>query len=330
MTPDVPRVKIVTTGGTICMKVDPRTGGAVPALSGEDLVATVRGLDRAARVQVEEFLRLPGTDMGPSTWAPLVRRLKAIFAGDPGLAGIVVTHGTGLLDEAAYFADLGLDEPRPVVFTGAARNASIWDTDGPRNILGAARVAASPAAREMGVLVCLNDQVHAARDAVKRHANSVEAYMSGDHGLLGNAYGDTVRFYRKPLRRLHFSVDRIDPRVEIVMMYSECDGRLVQACIDTKAAGIVVQAVNTGNVNTGLHNALLKALEAGIAVVLATNLPMGQVVPIYGYPGGGKALADAGAVLAEDLKPRKARLLLMFALGETRDRKRLQEIFHNA
>jgi L-asparaginase len=328
--PDLPRVKIVTTGGTICMKVDPRTGGAVPALTGEDLVATVPGLNRAARVEVEEFLRLPGTDMGPSTWAPLVRRLKAAFDEDPSLAGIVVTHGTGLLDEAAYFADLALDEPRPVVFTGAARNASIWDTDGPRNILGAVRVVASPAARGMGVLVCLNDQVHAARDAVKRHANSVEAYISGDHGLLGNVYHDTVRFYRRPLRRPHFSVDRIDPRVEIVRMYSECDGRFVQTCIDTQTSGIVVQAVNTGNVSAGLHHALLKALAAGIAVVLATNLPMGQVAPIYGYPGGGKALADAGAILAEDLKPRKARLLLMFALGETRDRRRLQEIFHSS
>ena len=330
MTPDLLRVNIVTTGGTICMKVDPKTGGTVPALSGEDLVATVPGLDRAARVEVEEFMRLPGTDMGPSTWVPLVRRLRAIFDDDPSLAGIVVTHGTGLLDEAAYFADLGLDEPRPVVFTGAARNASIWDTDGPRNILGAVRAAASPAARGMGVLVCLNDQVHAARDAVKRHANSVEAYMSGDHGLLGNVYHDTVRFYRKPLRRPHFSVDRIDPRVEIVMMYSECDGRFVQTCIDTKASGIVIQAVNTGNVNTGLHKALLRALDAGVVVVLTTNLPMGQVVPIYGYPGGGKALVDAGAIMAEDLKPRKARLLLMFALGETRDRNRLQDIFHSA
>jgi L-asparaginase len=114
------------------------------------------------------------------------------------------------------------------------------------------------------------------------------------------------------------------------MMYSECDGRFVQTCIETGASGIVVQAANTGNVNTGLHTALVKALEAGIAVVLTTNLPAGQVFPIYGYPGGGKALMDAGAIMAEDLKPRKARLLLMFALGETRDPKRLQEIFLNA
>ena len=157
MTATLPRVRIVTTGGTICMKVDPQTGGAVPALSGQDLVATVPGLGNAAGVEVEEFMRLPGTDMGPSTWAPLVRRLRAIFDGDPDLAGVVVTHGTGLLDEAAYFVDLALRETRPVVFTGAARNASIWDSDGPRNILGATRVAAAPAARDLGVLVCLND-----------------------------------------------------------------------------------------------------------------------------------------------------------------------------
>ncbi len=326
----MPRVKVVSTGGTICMKVDPRTGGAVPAVSGADLVAAVPGLEGAARVEVEEFSRVPGTDMGPSTWTPLVKRLRAIFDSDPELAGIVVTHGTGLLDEASYFVDLALDETRPVVLTGAARNASIWDTDGPRNILGATRVAASAAARDMGVLVCLNDQIHAARDAVKRHANSVEAYMSGDHGLLGNVYGDTVRFYRKPLRRPHFSLDKLDPKVEIVMMYSECDGRFVRTCIETGCSGIVIQTVNTGNVSAGLNQAILNALRAAIPVVLATNLPNGQVFPIYGYPGGGKALMDAGAIMAEDLKPRKARLLLMFALGETRDPKRLQEIFLSA
>ena len=326
----LPRVKVISTGGTICMKVDPITGGAVPALSGADLVAAVPGLDGAARVEVEEFSRVPGVDMGPSTWTPLVRRLRAIFDGDPDLAGIVVTHGTGLADEAAYFVDLALAEARPVVFTGAARNASVWDTDGPRNILAATRVAAAPAARDMGVLVCLNDQIHAARDAVKRHANSVEAYMSGDHGLLGNAYYDTVRFYRKPLRRPHFSVEKLDPRVEVVMMYSESDGRFVKTCIDTGVSGIVIVGVNTGNVNTALHHAILNALKAGIVVVLTTNLPNGQVYPIYGFPGGGKALMDAGAIMAEDLKPRKARLLLMFALGETRDPKRLQEIFLNS
>ncbi|MEK6593606.1 MAG: asparaginase [Pseudomonadota bacterium] len=326
----LPRVKVVSTGGTICMKLDPNTGGAVPALSGADLVATVPGLGDAAHVEVEEFSCVPGVDMGPSTWAPLVRRLRAIFDSDPDLAGIVVTHGTGLADEAAYFADLGLAEARPVVFTGAVRNASIWDTDGPRNILGATRVAAAHVARDMGVLVCLNDQIHAARDVVKRHANSVEAYMSGDHGLLGNVYYDTVRFYRKPVRRPHFSIEKLDSRVEIVMMYSESDGRFVKTCIDTGASGIVIQGVNTGNVSTALHTAILKALRAGIVVVLTTNLPNGQVYPIYGFPGGGKALMDAGAIMAEDLKPRKARLLLMFALGETRDPKRLQEIFLNA
>ncbi|MCC6531812.1 MAG: asparaginase [Burkholderiales bacterium] len=312
------------------MKVDPISGGAVPALSGEDLIATVPALSSAARIEVEDFMCLPGTDMGPTTWRPLVHRLRQIFDEDGDLSGIVVTHGTGLADEAAYFVDLGLHESRPVVFTGAARNASIWDTDGPRNILSATHIAASAHARDMGVLVTLNDQIHAARDVVKRHANSVEAYMSGDHGLLGNTYYDKVRIYRRPTRRPHFSVDDIDTRVDIVMMYSECDGHLVHACVERKVSGIVVQGVNTGNVNTAMHNALVKAMEGGITVVLTTNLPNGQVYPVYGFAGGGKALLDAGAIMAEDLKPRKARLLLMYALGKTRDRKELQEIFYSA
>ena len=325
-----PHVKILSTGGTICMKIDPETGGAVPALSGDDLVATVPGLDGAADVEVEDVSKLPGTDMSASTWTPLVHRIRTIFYEDPDLAGIVVTHGTGVMDEAAYFVDLGLDSSRPVVFAGAARNASIWDTDGPRNILGAVRTAASPDARDLGVLICLNDQIHAARDAMKRHANSVEAYHSGDHGLLGNAYYDTVRIYRRPTRLPHFDVDAIDTDVEIVMMYSGTDGKLIRACVDAGVSGIVVQGVNTGNTNTAMGDAIEEAIAAGVVVVMTTNLPIGQVYPIYGYPGGGKALMDAGVIMAEDLKPRKARLLLMYALGQTRDPKELQDIFHSA
>jgi L-asparaginase len=99
-----------------------------------------------------------------------------------------------------------------------------------------------------------------------------------------------VRFYRRPLRRPLFQVEKLDPKVEIVMMYSESDGRFIKTCIDTAVSGIVIQGVNTGNVNGAMHNAILEALRSGIAIVLATNLPRGQVYPIYGFPGGGKAL----------------------------------------
>src|SRR3712207_2327341 len=102
---ELPTVAVVATGGTIAMKVDPRTGGPVPALSGEDLIAAVPELKELAAVRVVEFSNIPSYYMGPDRWPGLSRKIDEVLA-DPGVAGVVVTHGTDTLEETAYFLDL--------------------------------------------------------------------------------------------------------------------------------------------------------------------------------------------------------------------------------
>ena len=138
----LPHVTILSTGGTIASQYDEARGGLVPALTGAELVAAVPGLDEVATVNVEQIANIGSPDMTPEIWQKLARRANALLAGDE-VAGIVITHGTDTLEETAYFLDLTVTSDKPVVMVGAQRAPSFYDTDGPRNLLNAVRVARS-------------------------------------------------------------------------------------------------------------------------------------------------------------------------------------------
>ena len=176
---DLPTVAIIATGGTIAMKIDPATNAPVPALSGEDLISAVPKLKEIANVKVIEFSNVPSDYMGPDLWPGLVRKVDEVLA-DPAITGAVISHGTDTLDQTAYFLDLAVRSDKPVVAVGAQRNASDWDTDGPRNLLNAVRQVTSEKARGMGVTITMNNYINAARDARKTHTSNVQTFTSGD------------------------------------------------------------------------------------------------------------------------------------------------------
>lgn len=265
--------------------------------------------------------------MDPERWAGLQKAAVEALAR-PEVAGVIVSHGTDTLEETGYFLDLTLDTPKPVVLIGAQRNASEKDFDGPRNLLNAARICVTPEARGKGVMIALNNQINAAREVTKTHTSDVETFKSGDYGFLGNVDEDRVVFYRAPLRRQHIPLkaDKL-PYVEIVSMYGGAQGNMVRAAVAAGAKGIVVQALGWGNVNIPMYDAIKEAVGKGIPVVISTAVANGRVLPRYGFQGGGKTLKDAGAVFADNLSPRKARILLMLALQTTAKPDELQRLF---
>jgi L-asparaginase len=244
------------------------------------------------------------------------------------VAGVIITHGTDTLEETAYFLDLTVRSEKPVVLVGAQRNASERDFDGPRNLLNAARICAAPQARGRGVMIALNNQINAAREATKTHTSDVETFKSGDAGFLGVVDQDRVVFARTPTRRQSIVLkDGPLPRVDIVAMYAGADATLLRAAVAGGARGVVVQALGLGNVNIPLYEAIKEAIERGVAVVISTRVPNGRVLPVYGVAGGGKLLKEAGAVFADDLSPQKARILLMLVLQTTSNASEIQEFF---
>jgi L-asparaginase len=316
--PQQPVVAMIATGGTIAMKIDPVRNAPVPAISGEDLLATVPDISKHARIEVNNLSNVPSDYMDPPRWVALTRAVQDTLAR-PEVAGVVVSHGTDTLEETAWWLDLTVASDKPVVLIGAQRNASEPDFDGPRNLLNAVRIATDPASVGKGVVLAMNNQINAARDVTKTHTTNVETFQSGQWGLLGAVDPDRVVWARAPLRRQHVPV-RSDgaamPPVEIVAMYGGADGRLVKAAIDQGARGVVVQALGMGNMNQPMFAAIKDAIGRGVPVVVASRVPECRVLPSYGFEGGGRTLADAGAVMADDLSPQKARILLMLLLQQ--------------
>jgi L-asparaginase len=306
------RCALVTTGGTIVSRIDPASGLAMPVLSGDELLRTLG--DGVGPIEVHDFCRIASPELGPAHWVGLHALATRLLARDE-IHGIVITHGTSTLEDTAWFLDLTLRTDTPVVLTGAQRNASAPDFDGPRNLRAALAICRSPAARGLGVLVSLNEHVNAAREVTKMHTRDVETFQSGEWGQLGSVQGETVRLHRAPLRRLHVPlVASTLPEVEIVSMFPGASGAMVRAAADAGAVGIVVQAVASGHVNAAMEAAIVDVLARDVAVVVATRIPRGGTRTGYGFPGSSRRLVDAGAVLAGDLSPWKARTLLMLAL----------------
>jgi L-asparaginase len=323
----LPVCQMIATGGTIAMKLDPATNAPVPTLSGEDLVAGVPELAKVARVRVESPFNVPSSYMDPERWAEIHRLVVKALASDE-VAGVMVSHGTDTLEETAYFLDLTVSSDKPVVLVGAMRNASKRDFDGPRNLLNAARICVSPEARGKGVMIALNNQINAAREATKTHTSDVETFKSGDFGILGVVDHDRVVFARAPSRRQHIALIGTPlPRVDIVAMYAGADGKLLRAAVAAGAKGVVIQALGLGGVNVPVYEAVKEAIDRGVVVVISTRVPNGRVLPIYGSVGGGKSLKDAGAVFADNLSPQKARILLMLALQSTSNAADVQALF---
>ena len=314
---ELPTVAIVTTGGTIAEKLDPKTGGAVPAVSGKDLLAAVPGLSKVANIKVIEFSNIDSSQMTPEMWAKLSAKVDEVLA-DPEIKGVVVTHGTDTMAEGAYFLDLTLRSDKPVAFVGAMRDASDPSPDGPANILNAVIQVCSPEAQGWGVTVTLNQYINSARDVRKTNSTNVQTFNSGEKGYLGYiAMGKVVRF-NEPRPRQKIPLPSALPKVALLTTFAGDDGSFVRSAVDGGAQGIVIEGVGAGNVNAEVYKAIEYAIEKGVAVVITTRVYHSGVWPIYADQGGGETLEKSGAILGGDLTGPKARILLMLALVETK------------
>jgi L-asparaginase len=319
------RVFLLATGGTIASKTD-ETGRVSPAVTGEELTASIPGLADAADVQVEQFGNRLGLSLGLPDYLEITRRVNQLL--EDGADGVVVTHGTSTVVESAYLMDLLLQHEQPVVYTGAMYNASMWDTDGPRNILNSVRLAADPASAGRGVLLCFDREIHTARDVSKIKSNRIHAFSSGERGHLGIVDDDAVVYYRSAPRSPAFRVERLSERVDLIKVWAGMDERLVLAALDSGSEGLVFESLpGRGSVSPGAMKGIEEALRRGIPVVVSSGSTWGRTLPAYGGGSGSKDVDEAGAILAGDLSAIKARILLMVALSAGTSKGELPSLF---
>ena len=337
-TEQLPRIHILATGGTIASAYDPAKGGFVPSLSADQLIAAAPDISKYATVTYEQVANIGSANMNPTVWLQLRDRADAVLA-DPAVAGVVITHGTDTLEETAYFMDLTIDSDKPVVLVGSQRAASLPDTDGPRNLLDAVRVAVSPEAAGMGAVVVLSGKINAAREVTKTNTIELETFKALEFGALGVVDIEGVRFYRKPLRRQHVALPPSPQlgRVEIVSHYAGNEGLVLRQLLHgpelfgqpSSRDGLVIAGTGLGNVGERMFEVVKEALSRGIPCVVSTRVPTGRQIPLYASPGSGLSLVRAGCILSDNLSPQKARVLLMVALSVTRDSAEIKKYFQH-
>ena len=321
-----PLVVVVATGGTIAQKADPKTGALVPAVSGEGLVRAVPGLSKLARIKVRQFCNIDSSHMTPRMWAKLSRTVDKILS-DPGVAAVVITHGTDTMAEGAFFLDVTLKAKKPVVFVGSMRGANEPSADGPANLLDAVTQAVSPAAKGWGVTVTLNQYISAARWVEKTRTSNVQTFSCGDHGYLGVIRQGNVRRFGNGPPAMKLALPEKMAQVSLVTSFAGDDGSLIRAAVEKGDNGIVVEALGAGNLGPGAAKAVAEALKKGIVVVIASRVPWGGAFAGYGDFGGGGWLRQKGAIISGGLSGPKARLVLMLALPQIKDPKALDALF---
>ncbi len=328
---ELPLVAVVSTGGTIAEKIDPATGAAVPALTGEDLMQAVPGAKDIARIKLVEYSNIDSSQMTPELMLGLAHKVQEL-ADDPEICGIVVTHGTDTMEETSYFLDLVVQTEKPVIFVGAQHNASDPAPDGPGNLANALVQAVSPKAKGLGVTVTMNQYACAAQDVRKTHTDNLMTFTSEDKGFLGYVDFNTFRPFRRPAERAHVPMPDKDtplPEVMLFTLYAGADGKYIRLAADSGAKGIVVAGFGLGNVNASVYEAIRYARSKNIPVVISSRCYKGRTYPVYGGPGGGKTLANENVIFSGGLIPSKSRILLLLALTRTRDAHQLKAYFQN-
>jgi L-asparaginase len=306
----VQTVAVLSLGGTISM-TSPGDGGGpvVPALGSADLVRSVPGLEATGlEIVTVDVRRLAGSAMTMAVLDEAVR--LAAEHVDAGAAGVVVTQGTDTIEETSFALDLRWDREEPLVVTGAMRHPALAGADGPGNLLAAVLTAASPAARGLGCVVVMADDLHAARWVRKTHTTGVTAFGSPATGPLGQVVEGRPMVHLRPPRLPTTPPPVLDDiRVALVTAVLDDDGTMLPA-LAGRADGLVVAALGVGHVPVPWVEPL-SDLVAQMPVVLASRIGAGPVLTsMYGFPGSEADLIDRGLIPAGPLDPYKARVLL--------------------
>jgi L-asparaginase len=325
----LPRIIILATGGTIAgqgASAD-RAGYTAGKIPVEDLIGTIPSVKKIANISGEQIASVGSQDMTIDIWLKLYKRINEIFKNNEA-DGIVITHGTDTQEETAYFLDLTIPYKNPVVLTGSMRPATAISADGPKNLYDAITVAANKKSYGKGVLISFNEGIFDARDAVKISTTKVNAFAAPNTGAVGQVYDGKVEYYSTSIREINegtpFDLTGVTklPKVDIAYMYADAPPTAINAFVNDKVDGLIIAGVGNGNFNKVFYDAVDHAIKGGVVVVRSTRIVSGRVT-LHDEIDDDKL----GTIVSDNLNPQKARILLMLALTQTKDKKTIQQDF---
>lgn len=329
MTTNLPRIKIIATGGTIAGSAassTATTGYQSGALDIHSIIGNIPEVHNIANLEYEQLFNIDSVDMTIERLLKLSKRVNELLL-DEQIDGVVITHGTDTLEETAYFLHLTIKCRKPIVLVGAIRPATAMSADGPLNLYNSIKVASNRKAYGKGVLIVFGDRIGSARFMMKINSTMPDSFKAIEQGGIGSIVGGEVYFYYKDIQYLHTSETIFDirslhelPNVSIIYTHQGDDRCFYDAAIQAGAKGIVVATAGGYAVSKAAMEGMVYAVEQGVLVVRSSRLVSGIV--------SRTALDDQYKfIAAEGLNPQKARILLMLSLTKTDSKEKIQQYF---
>ena len=263
-------------------------------------------------VHALDFFNLPSPHIKPKHMLALYQKIKEEAAN---YDGVVITHGTDTLEETAYFLDTMEVPHMPIVLTGAMRSSNELGSDGVYNYLSALRVASDDRAADKGVLVVMNDEIHAAKYVTKTHTTNVSTFQTPTHGPLGLIMKQEILYFKTAEPRVRFDLNSISGLVPIIPAYAGMKTELLDMLDLDKIDGLIIEAFGAGNLPKEVAGKLADMIADGLPVALVSRCFNGIAEPVYAYEGGGVQLHQAGIFFVKELNAQKARIKLLIALN---------------
>lgn len=326
-----PTVAVIGCGGTISTvardQLDfieyPETGQKIGIT---EVLERMPELFANAELLPVSFRGVSSSAIGPREWLELHDIIVGLEREHEELTGVLIIHGTATLEETAYFLNLTLKTDLPVVLVGAQRPINTLGSDAAINALSGLRTAIDRQSRGKGVLVVLNDEIHAAREVTKTSTYRLHAFQTVEFGPIGIVDADRVTYYRHGTQAhtqqtpFHVTAETELPRVDILYAYSGADEVAVNAYVAAGAKGLVSAGFAPGMPPPKERAVLERVAEKEVLVVQSTRVGSGRVARR-------QYLRDKGWIGGNNLTPQKARILLMLSLLVTKDAERIQDFF---
>ena len=323
----LPKVAVLSMGGTISSRQVEGGPGVAPTLTGEALVKDVPEIAQVAEVKATSLRQVPGSEVTLEDLIELSAEIKNRI--EEGATGVVVTQGTDSIEETSFVLDLLVAGDAPVIVTGAMRHPSLPGAEGPANLLSAVQVAVSEVARGAGAVVVFNEEIHAARFVRKTHTSNPAAFRSPLAGPIGWVSEGNVRVATLPVGRRHVDLPagKQNRPVALYKVSLGDDGRLLQYIGSAGYEGLVIEAMGGSHVPSMMAKPL-ESLAAEMPVVLASRTGGGEALRnTYGFTGSETDLLSRGLVSAGMLDGLKARLYLALLLRAGASREEIPEAF---
>lgn len=303
------KILVLHTGGTISMQAD--QNGAVESSPINPMTQVTSPLENIEVVSVD-FLNLPSPHIQIDHMMMIYKKIREEASH---FDGFVITHGTDTLEETAYFLDTMSIPQKPIVMTGAMRSSNELGSDGIYNYRTALRVAADEKSADKGVLVVMNDEIHAAKYVTKTHTTNVSTFQTPTHGPLGLVTKREILFFKAADKRLRFDIQAINGVVPIIKSYADMDTILLDALVEAPISGLVIEALGAGNLPPASISAIKKLINKQLPIVLVSRCFNGIAEPVYAYDGGGIQLEELGVLFVKELNSQKARIKLLIAVN---------------